>query len=74
MNQLIPKLNIELNFILHAIDIEKTDLILKTQKSILSIKDALTQLRAFTLHKSTVSPLCFFIYDLYIILHYIESQ
>ncbi len=47
MNQFIPKLNIELNSRLHAIDIEETDLILKAQKSITCIKDILSKLRAF---------------------------
>ena len=47
MNQFIPKLNIELNSRLHAIDIEETDLILKAQKSIVCIKDILSKLRAF---------------------------
>lgn len=47
MNQFIPKLNIELNSKLHAIDIEETDLILKAQKSIICIKDILSKLRAF---------------------------
>lgn len=47
MNQFIPKLNIELNSRLHAIDIEETDLILKAQKSIVCIKDVLSKLRAF---------------------------
>jgi hypothetical protein len=47
MNQFIPKLNIELNSRLHAIDIEETDLILKAQKSIICIKEILSKLRAF---------------------------
>lgn len=34
MNQFIPKLNIELNSRLHAIDIEETDLILKAQNQL----------------------------------------
>ena len=47
MNQFIPKLNIELNSKLHAIDIEETDLILKAQKSIICIRDILSKLRTF---------------------------
>lgn len=47
MNQFIPKLNIELNSRLHAIDIEETDLILKAQKSIVCIREILSKLRAF---------------------------
>jgi len=47
MNHFIPKLNIELNSKLHAIDIEGTDLILKAQKSIICIRDILSKLRAY---------------------------
>lgn len=47
MNHFIPKLNIELNSRLHAIDVEETDLILKAQKSIICVKDILSKLRAF---------------------------
>lgn len=47
MNQYIPKLNIELNSKLHAIDIEETYLILKAQKSIICIRDILSKLRTF---------------------------
>jgi hypothetical protein len=47
MNQFIPKLNIELNSKLHAIDIEETNLILKAQKSIICIRDILSKLRTF---------------------------
>ncbi len=47
MNHFIPKLNIELNSRLHAIDIEETDIITKAQKSIICIKDILSKLRTF---------------------------
>lgn len=47
MNHFIPKLNIELNSRLHAIDIEETDPITKAQKSISCLKDILKKLRAF---------------------------
>lgn len=49
MNHFITKLNKELNLQLQDIDSEELDLIRKAQKSICCIKDALTQLRAFTI-------------------------
>ena len=49
MTQFIPELNKELNSQLQDIDLEEPDLIRKAQKSIRCIKDALTQLRAFTI-------------------------
>ena len=49
MNHFITKLNEDLNSQLQDIDLEEPDLIRKAQKSILCVKDALTQLRAFTI-------------------------
>lgn len=49
MTQFITELNKELNSQLQDIDLEELDLIRKAQKSIRCIKDALTQLRAFTI-------------------------
>jgi len=49
MNDFITKLNKELNSKLQDIELEEPDLIRKPQKSIRCIKDALTQLRAFTI-------------------------
>ena len=49
MNHFITKLNKDLNSQLQVIDLEESDLIRKAQKSIRCIKDALTQLRAFTI-------------------------
>lgn len=49
MNHFITKLNKELNFQLQGIDLEEPNLIRKAQKSIRCVKDALTQLRAFTI-------------------------
>ena len=49
MNHFITKLNKDLNSQLQDIDLEEPDLIRKAQKSIRCTKDALTQLRAFTI-------------------------
>ena len=49
MNHFITKLNKELNSQIQNIDLEEPDLIRTAQKSIRCIKDALTQLRAFTI-------------------------
>jgi hypothetical protein len=49
MNHFITKLNKDLNLQLQDIELEELDLIRKAQKSILCIKNALTQLRAFTI-------------------------
>ncbi|MDD4994006.1 MAG: RteC domain-containing protein [Paludibacter sp.] len=49
MNDFITKLNKDLSSRLQDIDLEEPDLIRKTQKSIRCTKDALTQLRAFTI-------------------------
>jgi hypothetical protein len=49
MNDFIKKLNKDLSSRLQDIDLEEPDLIRKTQKSIRCVKDALTQLRAFTI-------------------------
>jgi hypothetical protein len=49
MTQFITKLNKDLSSQLKSIDMEESDLIRKAQKSIRCIKDALTQLRAFTI-------------------------
>lgn len=46
MNHFITKINKELNSQLQDIDLEELDIIRKAQKSILCIKNALTQLRA----------------------------
>ena len=49
MNHFITKLNKNLSSQLQSIDMDESDLIRKAQKSIRCIKDALTQLRAFTI-------------------------
>jgi hypothetical protein len=49
MNHFITKLSKKLNSKLQDIELEEPDLIRKAQKSIRCIKDALTQLRAFTI-------------------------
>lgn len=49
MNHFITKLNKDLSSQLQSIDMAESDLIRKAQKSIRCIKDALTQLRAFTI-------------------------
>jgi hypothetical protein len=49
MTQFITKLNKDLSSQLQSIDMEESHLIRKAQKSIRCIKDALTQLRAFTI-------------------------
>lgn len=49
MNYFITKLNKDLSSQLQVIDLEEPDLIRKAQKSIGCVKDALTQLRAFTI-------------------------
>ena len=49
MNHFITKLNKDLSSQLQSIDMEESDHIRKAQKSISCIKDALTQLRAFTI-------------------------
>lgn len=49
MNHFITKLNKDLSSQLQDIDLEELDLIRKAQKSIHCIKDALSQLRAFTI-------------------------
>lgn len=49
MNDFITKLNKDLSSRLQNIDLEEPDLIRKAQKSIRCTKDALTQLRAFTI-------------------------
>ncbi|MDD4994243.1 MAG: RteC domain-containing protein [Paludibacter sp.] len=48
MNHFITKLNKDLNNELQTIDIEESDLTKKAQKSVRCIKNALTQLKAFT--------------------------
>jgi len=49
MNHFTAKLNKDLNSKLQDIDLEEQDLIRKAQRSIRCTKDALTQLRAFTI-------------------------
>jgi len=49
MNHFVTKLNKDLCSKLQDIDLEEPDLIRKAQKSIRCVKDALTQLRAFTI-------------------------
>jgi hypothetical protein len=49
MNHFVSKLNKDLNSQLQDIDLQEQDHISKAQKSISRIKDALTQLRAFTI-------------------------
>jgi hypothetical protein len=49
MNDFITKLNKDLSSQLQDIDLEEPDLIRQAQKSIRCTKDALTQLRAFTI-------------------------
>jgi len=49
MNHFITKLNKDLSFQLQDIDLEEPDLMRKAQKSIHCIKDALSQLIAFTI-------------------------
>lgn len=49
MNNFITKLNKDLSYQLQDIDLEEPDLIRKAQKSIRCTKEALTQLRAFTI-------------------------
>jgi len=49
MNDFITKLNKDLNSRLQDIDLEEPDLMRKAQKSIRCTKDALTQLKAFTI-------------------------
>ena len=52
MNHFITKLNKDLSSQLQGIDLEEPDLIRKAQESILCIKNALTQLRAFAVQHS----------------------
>jgi len=49
MNHFTAKLNKDLNSKLQDIDLEELNIIRKAQKSIRCVKDALTQLRAFTI-------------------------
>jgi RteC protein. len=49
MNHFITKLNEDLSSQLQDIDLEELDFIMKAQKSFRCTKDALTQLRAFTI-------------------------
>ena len=54
MTQFITKLNKDLSSQLQSIDMEESHLIRKAQKSIRCIKDALTQLRAFTIQHTFI--------------------
>jgi hypothetical protein len=49
MNYFITKLNKDLNSQLQDIDLEEPDLIRKSQRSILCVRDTLTQLKAYTI-------------------------